>query len=206
MHTLRLIIFLAILFLQFGCSQKVPQPVELDTIIDDSIEETSGIMVQKENKIQELVEQIEKLEYENNEHIMRIYNLENEKRQFTIADRFGRKLYQAMVFSDVEVLQELTKTSDLQVFNDRFELLVGDELIQIPFSHLQTDVHLNNQVILKTNGFGFDDDLQVMSIHYTVIEPENAEKFRLSSEYFLNVNLMKVNTLEWTVINVEFDI
>lgn len=163
-------------------------------------------MEQKDSEIQELLEKLDTINIKNNELVARIDNLENEKKQFFIADRFGRKLYQAMVFNDVEQLMELTKTSNLQVFDNRFEQQVGEELVQIPFSHLQTEVHLNNEVIVKTNGYGFDDDLQVMRIHYTIIEPEGYRNDGLYSEYFLNVNLMKVKTLEWTIIDVEFDI
>ena len=149
---------------------------------------------------EQLIHQVQQLSEENHELTQQMTHLENEKREFLIADRFGRELYQAMVLGDQEKLHELTATSDLNVFDNRFELQVGEELVEIPFSHLQTEAHLNHQVIVKTNGFGLDQDEQMMRIHYAIIEPEK------SSQYFLNVNLVKVDTLEWSVQDVEFDI
>lgn len=206
MHALRLaFVFLIVTFLSFllGCSQESIPQVEQN---GSANEDTQAIIELRERQIQELADQVEKFKHQNMVLEEEINGLEEEKRQFLTADRFGRMLYQAMVFGDTEKLKDLTTASNLQVFDNRFELQVDEELVKTPFSGLQTESHRTNQAILKANGFGLDHDKQIMRIHYTIIEPESPEDPGMWSEYFLNVNLVKVGTLEWSVDHVEFDI
>lgn len=128
-----------------------------------------------------------------------IRNLKEEKKAFFVADQYGRELYHAMVHGDIAKLDQLT-TSDLHVFDGHFEVKVNEKTIEVPFSSLQTEPYLNNHVILKTNGYGFDqDNQQVMKIHYMIIHPEKPSSY-------LNVHLIKVDHLRWKVREVYFDI
>lgn len=194
MQALRFILTSVLVVFLMGCTN---EQGGLISNTDQNTEVIQEITKQEEKQIQELTEQIEQITDENHKLTEKILILEDEKRAFFTADQFGRELYHAMVHGDVEKLKQLT-TSNLQVFDDRFEQKVSDELVAIPFSGLQTDPHLNNDVIIKTNGFGYDQDKQIINLHYMIIDN--------LSVYFLNVELFKVDNLKWTVNNVEFDI
>lgn len=129
-----------------------------------------------ENQLKELREELRQAEDQLdqfNGQLVDLHNenerLEEEKRVFFQADQYGRELYHAMVHGDVKQLESLT-SSEIDVFEDYFEIDRYDETIQIPFQHLQTEAHLNNEVIVKTNGYGYKEESEKMMIFYMMID------------------------------------
>ncbi|QGQ99466.1 hypothetical protein EHS13_33700 [Paenibacillus psychroresistens] len=179
MRALRIVSLLSVVLFLAGCTQDVT--------------------VQEGKQVQEPTEQITQINEESLKLSEQINHLKEEKLAFLAADQFGREFYQAMVHGDVEKLKQVTD-SNLEIFKDHIEMKVSEELVVIPFKAFQTAAHLSNNVIVKTNGYEFDPIKQVMGIYYMIIETQN------SSAYFLNVELVKTNTLKWTVSNVELDV
>lgn len=158
---------------------------------ENQLEESREELRQAQDQLDQLNEQLDDLHNQNK-------RLEEEKRAFFQADQYGRELYHAMVHADVKQLESLT-SSKIDVFEDFFEIDFNDETIQIPFQHLQTEAHLNNEVIVKTNGYGYDEDSEKLMIFYMMIDYET-----LSASH-LKITLKQIDGLKWEVDAVDFD-